>query len=55
MYNNKKLNTARKQKNDEFYTTYQTIDNELINYKDDIKGFVIYCNCDDYENSQFVR
>ena len=51
---NKNLNDAKSVKNDEFYTLYDDIENELINYKDYLKDKVIYCNCDSDE-SNFVK
>lgn len=38
-------NTAKK---DEFYTSYDDIKKELVNYAKYFKGKVIYCNCDDH-------
>ncbi len=51
---NKNLNEAKRNKNDEFYTMYEDIHNELKHYKDQFKGKKIYCNCDN-ENSNFVK
>lgn len=51
---NASMITAKKAKNDEFYTQYCTIEKELVYYKDYIKGKVIYCNCDTQE-SNFVK
>ena len=48
---NKKLNQAKKEKNDEFYTLYEDIENELIYYKDLLKDKTIYCNCDTRESN----
>lgn len=53
MSNNNNLNTAKKAKNDEFYTRYEDIEKELSNY--DLKGKHIYCNTDDYRKSNFVK
>lgn len=42
---------AKKAKNDEFYTRYEDIEKEIVNYKDELKGKYIYCNCDnDWSN-----
>ncbi|MGL5591356.1 MAG: adenine-specific methyltransferase EcoRI family protein, partial [Mycoplasmoidaceae bacterium] len=43
--------------NDEFYTKYETICKELRSdeYKKQLKGKVIYCNCDDAKHSEFWR
>lgn len=51
---NTSMITAKKAKNDEFYTQYCTIEKELVYYKDYLKGKVIYCNCDTQE-SNFVK
>lgn len=51
---NKTLHTAKKGKNDEFYTLYEDIDRELIHYKDQLYDKIIYCNTDD-ENSNFWK
>ncbi len=48
------LNSARKVKNDEFYTQYCTVENELVHYKDYLRGKIIYCNCD-MPSSNFVK
>lgn len=51
---NENLVSAKKNKNDEFYTQLIDIEKELVHYKDHLKGKVIYCNCDSYE-SKFVK
>lgn len=43
---NKSMITAKKARNDEFYTQYCTIEKELVYYKDYLKGKIVYCNCD---------
>lgn len=50
---NEGLNRARGAKNDEFYTQYEDIALELEHY--DLKGKSVYCPCDDYRSSQFVK
>lgn len=52
---NKKLHRAKKEKNDEFYTQLKDIDKELQHYKEHFKDKVIYCNCDDPEESNFWK
>ena len=52
---NKSLRNANKAKNDEFYTQLTDIEKEVIHYKDQLKGRVILCNCDDPEWSDFFR
>ncbi|MGL5591730.1 MAG: adenine-specific methyltransferase EcoRI family protein, partial [Mycoplasmoidaceae bacterium] len=51
------LGNAKKNQNDEFYTKYETICKELRSdeYKKQLKGKVIYCNCDDAKHSEFWR
>lgn len=49
------LNRAKREKNDEFYTRYEDIANEVQHYKEHFKGKVVYCNCDDYRFSNFVK
>lgn len=53
MARNTHLNVARKRKNDEFYTRRETIERELRFYEEELRGKVVYCNCDDYRYSQF--
>ena len=48
MSNNANLIKARKSRNDEFYTRYEDIENEVQHYADELKGQWIYCPCDDY-------
>ena len=48
-----KLDTAKRQKADEFYTQLSDIEKELKNYKKHFQGKVIFCNCDDPETSNF--
>lgn len=54
MKTNTNVNKAKKEKNDEYYTLYDDIRKELINYKSFLKGKKIYCNCDSNE-SNFVK
>lgn len=51
---NENLRLARQVKNDEFYTRYEDIEKELIKYKDQFKGKIVYCNCDAPE-SNFIK
>lgn len=55
MSQNKNLHTAKKAKKDEFYTLYEDIEKELQHYPKQLKDKIIYCNCDDYENSNFYK
>lgn len=50
---NKGMNNARSAKKDEFYTQYEDIALELGHY--DLKVKSVYCPCDDYRSSQFVK
>jgi hypothetical protein len=49
------LHTAKMQKKDEFYTQFDDIANELRHYKDQFKGKIVYCNCDDPYESNFFK
>lgn len=49
----KSLNTAKKDKFDEFYTKLTDIEKELMHYKKHFKDKVVFCNCDDPEISNF--
>ena len=55
MPNNLNLQEARKAKNDEFYTDLHDIEQEMCNYKDKFKEKVVFCNCDDPFESNFVK
>ena len=50
-----KLNTAKKSRDDEFYTLLTDIEKELSHYKDLFVGKTIYCNCDNPIKSNFVK
>lgn len=49
----KTLHSAKKTKNDEFYTQRSDVDAELRHYKKHFKGKTVYCNCDDPRVSSF--
>lgn len=53
--NNENLNNAKKNKNDEFYTQYVDIEKEVQHYFEQLKGKRVYCPCDDYRQSNFVK
>ena len=55
MSNNSILNQAKysADNTDEWYTTYETIAEELVHYSDNFKGKVVLCNCDDPYASNF--
>lgn len=50
---NENLIKAKKAKNDEFYTRYEDIEKEMQHY--DLKGMRVYCPCDDFRWSNFVK
>lgn len=52
---NANLNAAKKAKNDESYTMYEDIENELQHYPGAFQGKIVYCNCDNPEWSNFWR
>ena len=52
---NASLNSAKRAKNDEFYTQKKDIEKELIYYHHHLKDKIVYCNCDDYRKSKFVE
>src|SRR3990167_2521133 len=52
---NTNLRKANKAKNDEFYTQLVDIEKELRHYKDQFKGKIVYCNCDDPFESNFFK
>ena len=52
---NANLSAAKAAKNDEFYTELSEIQTELNNYTDKFQGKVVYCNCDDPFESNFVK
>lgn len=50
------LNSAKysSSNTDEWYTTYETIADELVHYHSQFKGKVVLCNCDDPFESNFT-
>lgn len=56
---NENLTSAKRAKNDEFYTQYADIQKEIEAYlefdADVFRGKVVYCNCDDPYESNFFR
>ena len=55
MAKNNNLHTAKKAKNDEFYTQLVDIENELKYYRPHFVGKVVYCNCDNCMESNFFK
>lgn len=51
----KNLTNALVNKNDEFYTQLSDIEKELMFYKEQFKGKVVFCNCDDPYESNFFK
>lgn len=52
---NRNLHKAGKAKKDEFYTQLVDIEKELKHYKNQFRGKVVYCNCDDPFESNFFK
>lgn len=52
---NRALTSARRTKNDEFYTQMTDVEKELKHYKEHFKGKTILCNCDDPVHSAFWK
>jgi len=56
---NKNLTSAKRAKNDEFYTQFGDIQKEIeayLEYNPDVfRGKVVYCNCDDPYESNFFK
>ena len=52
---NTNLHQAKSAKNDEFYTTKETVEAELKNYWPHFKNKIVYCNCDDPYESEFFK
>lgn len=50
-----KLRRVIVKRNDEFYTQFSDVENELKHYKEKFSGKVIYCNCDDPFESNFIK
>ena len=49
----KSLKKAKIAKNDEFYTRYEDIEEEVQHYRNHFSGKTVYCNCDDPAFSKF--
>lgn len=49
------LHKAKTSKNDDFYTQFSDIENELKHYREHFKNKVVYCNCDDPLASNFFK
>lgn len=55
MANNSSLRRASRDKNDEFYTRLEDIEDELWHYQNYFKGKTVLCNCDDPFESNFFK
>ena len=49
------LNKAKAKKNDEFFTQLEDIEKELYHYTKHLKNKIVYCNCDNPEQSMFWK
>lgn len=52
---NTNLQVAKKARDDEFYTTYETIEKEIMYYVHHFENKTVLCNCDDPYESNFCR
>lgn len=52
---NGNLHSAKREKNDEFYTQIVDIERELKYYKEHFVGKTVFCNCDDPKESNFWK
>lgn len=52
---NSNLHKANQAKKDEFYTQMSDIEKEMKHYKEQFRGKVVFCNCDDPKESNFVK
>ena len=52
---NTNLQNAKKVKDDEFYTRYEDIYNEVMQYKNHFDNKIVLCNCDDPIESNFCK
>ena len=55
MSRNTGLHSAKRARNDEFYTRMDDIERELPHYRDHFRNKTIYCNCDDPKVSNFYH
>ena len=55
MAGNKALSLRNRSPKDEFYTQITDIEAELRHYKDQLRGKVVLCNCDDPYESNFFK
>ncbi len=55
MAGNKALVRGKRAKNDEFYTQLVDVELELRHYREQFRGKVVFCNCDDPFESNFFK
>lgn len=55
MRTNATMLSAQKNQMDEFYTKYDTISDEIIHYRNFLRGKRVYCNCDNPDHSNFWK
>lgn len=55
MAGNKALSARNRDAADEWYTQLEDIESELRHYRDQFKGKVVFCNCDDPYESNFFK
>lgn len=57
-HNNESITRAKREKNDDFYTRIEDIEEEMWEHRDFLKGKIVYCPCDKVFNegrSEFVN
>ena len=52
---NANLHSAKRAKNDEFYTQLTDIEKEVVHYKDHFKDKIVLCNCNDALHTNFAK
>ena len=52
---NTNLHRAKRSKDDEFYTTYETVESEIAHYVEQFKNKTVLCNCDNPFTSNFSK
>ena len=52
---NTNLQSAKRARDDEFYTTYETVHQEVFHYTQHFKNKTVLCNCDDPYESNFCK
>ena len=55
MAKNRNLSAARTRRKDEYYTRLTDVEKELRHYKEQFRGKVVYCNCDEPTVSAFFQ